>query len=196
MSRKSRSRSSRGGASALGSESAGPGGLVCPACATPHAGDERFCAACAMPLVLDGDAVAAEVPKSDAHARARKVRPELARGELVRVAGGRNQAEAELIHGLLLEEGIPSLVRRAAGFDVPDFLAAGQRDILVPESGAAAARELLTAVERAEPAAGSVSDAGDSTAVSSVRAHALRLGAAIAAAALLAALVAWLLVGL
>ena len=67
----------------------------------------------------------------------------LARGELVRVAGGRNQAEAELIQNLLLEEGIPSMLKRSAAFDVPDFLAAGERDVLVPESGAQAARDFL-----------------------------------------------------
>jgi hypothetical protein len=61
----------------------------------------------------------------------------------VRVAGGRNQAEAELIQGILLEEGVPSVLRRSAGFDVPDFLAAGPRDVMVPESGAELARELL-----------------------------------------------------
>ena len=43
---------------------------------------------------------------------------------------------------MLLEEGIPSLTRRSGGFDVPDFLAAGPRDILVPQSGALAARDL------------------------------------------------------
>ena len=47
------------------------------------------------------------------------------------------------MEGLLLEQGIPSLVRRTGGFDVPDFLAAGPRDILVPATGAALARELL-----------------------------------------------------
>ena len=139
-----------------------------------------------MPLVLAADAAAGEAPESEAHARARKVRPELARGELVWVAGGRNQAEAELIGGLLLEEGIPSLVRRAAGSDVPDFLAAGQRDVLVPESGAEAARELLAQVEAAAPGT-----AGSSASESS---HALRLAAAIAVGALVAALVAWILV--
>jgi hypothetical protein len=61
----------------------------------------------------------------------------------VKVAGGRNQAEAELIQGMLLEEGVPSVMRRSAGFDVPDFLAAGPRDILVAESGVEAARALL-----------------------------------------------------
>ena len=35
------------------------------------------------------------------------------------------------------------MLRRSGGFDVPDFLAAGPRDILVPQSGALAAREAL-----------------------------------------------------
>jgi hypothetical protein len=61
----------------------------------------------------------------------------------VRVATARHQAEAELLEGILLEEGIPSLTRRSGGFDVPDFLASGPRDILVPASGAEVARELL-----------------------------------------------------
>jgi len=61
----------------------------------------------------------------------------------VRVATARNQAEAEMIESLLLEEGIPSLVRRSGGFDVPDFLASGPRDLLVPAAGAGLARELL-----------------------------------------------------
>ena len=59
----------------------------------------------------------------------------------MRVAAARNQAEAEFLQGLLLEEGIPSMLRRSGGFDVPDFLAAGPRDVLVPQSGAAAARD-------------------------------------------------------
>jgi hypothetical protein len=35
------------------------------------------------------------------------------------------------------------MTKRSAGFDVPDMLAAGRRDILVPASGAAAARDVL-----------------------------------------------------
>ncbi len=66
---------------------------------------------------------------------------------LVRVAWARNQAEAELIQGLLREEGVPSLVQRAGGFDVPDFLAAGPRDILVLAEREVAARHILDAVE-------------------------------------------------
>ena len=64
-------------------------------------------------------------------------------GELVRIAAARNQAEAELIQGLLREEGVPSLVRRSGGFDVPDFLASGPRDVLVAARNAVTAREIL-----------------------------------------------------
>jgi hypothetical protein len=95
-----------------------------------------------MPLVRPGSE-ALDAPLSEAHGRARKIDPTLTEGDLVRVAGGRNQAEAELIQGLLLEWGVPSILRRTAGFDVPDFLAAGPRDVLVPESGAETAREVL-----------------------------------------------------
>jgi hypothetical protein len=95
-----------------------------------------------MPLVLAGSDDP-PLPPSEARQRARKIKPEFARGPLIRVAGGRNQAEAELIQNLLLEEGVPSMLRRAAGYDVPDFLAAGPRDVYVPESGAQAARDTL-----------------------------------------------------
>jgi hypothetical protein len=95
-----------------------------------------------MPLVAAG-AETLDEPLSEAHERARKIDPRYTEGQLVRVAGGRNQAEAEFIQGLLIEEGIPSILRRSPGFDVPDFLAAGPRDVLVPESGAEAASEVL-----------------------------------------------------
>jgi hypothetical protein len=64
-------------------------------------------------------------------------------GKLVKVAYGQNQAEAEMIQGLLSEHGIPSMLKRAAGFDVPDFLAAGPRQVLVAEEAAEQAREVL-----------------------------------------------------
>jgi hypothetical protein len=120
---------------------AGP--LVCPVCHASHAADERFCTACGMPLVHAPGAAAPPPKDSRLAERARKIRPGYAEGPLVRVAGARHQAEAELIQNLLLEEGVPSLVRRSGGFDVPDFLASGWRDVLVPSSGADAARELL-----------------------------------------------------
>jgi hypothetical protein len=83
--------------------------------------------------------------ESELAQRARKIRPGYSEGPLVRVASARHQAEAELIQGMLLEEGIPSLAQRTGGFDVPDFLASGPRDILVPASGAEPAREFLGA---------------------------------------------------
>ena len=114
--------------------------LVCPGCGRTHARSERFCADCGMPLVyLPG----AEQPTSERQRRARKVKPQYAEGRLVKVARAQHQSEAEFIEGLLLEEGIPSMVRRSAGFDAAEMLAAGPRDVLVPESGAQAAREAL-----------------------------------------------------
>lgn len=120
--------------------------LVCPRCATAHGLDERFCPDCGMPLVYAGLS-GGDPPVSAAHARARKVKKQYLDGELVVVAGARHQAEAELIQGLLLEEGVPSMTRRSQGFDVPDMLAAGPRDILVPAGGAEAAREILLAAD-------------------------------------------------
>ena len=102
--------------------------LRCPRCGAEHPLDERFCSECGFPLVYAGY---------------ERIDPEYTRGDLVRVAGGRNQAEAELIQNLLLEEGIPSIVRRTAGFDVPDYLAGGPRDVLVAESAVQAARQML-----------------------------------------------------
>jgi hypothetical protein len=95
-----------------------------------------------MPLVAAGGEPLEE-PLNEAHERARKIDPRYSEGPLVKVAHGSNQSEAELIQGFLLEEGIPSVLRRSPGFDVPDFLAAGPRDVLVPESGSDAAREAL-----------------------------------------------------
>ena len=140
-----------------------------------------------MPLVLVGDQAEADVPPpSEARERARKIKPEFARGRLVRVAGGRNQAEAELIQNLLLEEGIPSMLRRSAGFDVPDMLAAGDRDVLVPESGAEAARDLLLAADMM-PSASVQPYEGP---------NALKLLVAFVGAGAVAALIAWGLIEL
>lgn len=80
------------------------------------------------------------LPRDDT---AGKVNPEYAQGELVRVLGVRNQIEGEFIQGLLLEEGVPSILQRSMGFDVPDFLASGPRDVMVPRSGVSASRDVL-----------------------------------------------------
>ncbi len=115
--------------------------LLCPTCGEVFGDEERFCPRCGVPLV---QADAAPVPVSARRERARKIKAQYAEGELVRIARAQHQAEAELIQNMLLEEGIPSMTKRSGGFDVPDFLAAGPRDILVPSSGADAARDLLT----------------------------------------------------
>jgi hypothetical protein len=165
------------------SSSSDPAALACPACGRGHAVDERFCRDCGMPLVHAGDE-SAEAPRSAAHERARKIRPELTRGPLARVAGGRNQAEAELIQNILLEEGVPSVMRRSAGFDVPDFLAAGPRDVLVPASGVEVARAAL----HAEGIAPAPEQTGGPT-----RTQALGIAAALLLGAVITALIAWAL---
>jgi len=69
-------------------------------------------------------------------------------GRLVKVAYASNLMEAEMIQGLLAEHGIPSMVQRTV--DNPEFLAAGPRQVLVPEEAAENAREVLES--REEPA--------------------------------------------
>jgi hypothetical protein len=88
-----------------------------------------------------------------------RARREYAHGELVRVLGVRNQIEGEFIQGLLLEEGVPSILRRSMGFDVPDFLASGPRDVMVPQSGVDAARDVLLQAELLGPPAAGPSPA-------------------------------------
>jgi hypothetical protein len=117
--------------------------LVCPGCGREHPGDQRFCATCGMPLVLSAASPGEEQPAGELRRRARKIKPQYAEGAPVKVVGARNQTEADFIQSLLLEEGIPSMARRSRGFDVPDFLAAGPRDVMVPESSVLVAREVL-----------------------------------------------------
>lgn len=161
-------------------EEAGP--LTCPRCARSHDGDERFCRDCGMPLVYAG--TREQEPITDAHEKARKVRPQLARGELLRVTGGRNLADSELIQGILLDQGIPSILRRTRGFDVPDFLAAGPRDVMVPESGYEQARRLLSDADllTVEAPPGSMPGIGSPA----------RLAIGLAVAFVLAAAILWL----
>jgi zinc-ribbon domain len=153
--------------------------LVCPSCGREHSGDERFCTNCGMPLVYAGDAADDPTPAQE---RARKIDPRYAQGEPVKVAFTRNQAESDLIQNILLEEGIPSITRRTRGFDVPDFLAAGPRDVLVPESGAAVAREFLR-----EAAVGETVEPGQAQVFQPW------IVAAVLGGGLVAALIAWLL---
>ena len=63
--------------------------------------------------------------------------------DLVKVAYAQDQAEAELIQGLLGTVEVSSVVRRAPGFDVPEFLAAGPREVLVAAEDTGVARDVL-----------------------------------------------------
>ncbi len=119
--------------------------LSCPRCAETFPLSERFCSNCGMPLVYAGRG--GEDPITETHQRARKIKPQYARGEAVKVGFARNQAMAEMVQGMLLEEGIPSMLKRTRGFDVPDYLAGGPRDILVPETGAEVAQRLLADIQ-------------------------------------------------
>jgi ribosomal protein L37E len=130
--------------------------LACPRCARRYSLEERFCSNCGMPLTYAGR-VGDEQPVTEQHERARKIKPEYTRGELRHVVTARQQVEAEWIQMLLLEEGIPSTLRRTAGFDVPEMLAAGPRDVLVPESGLELARQLLAETDISMSSAGTSS---------------------------------------
>ena len=61
----------------------------------------------------------------------------------VKVAAASDESVALLMEGVLKDAGIPSLIQRAPGFDAPDFLAAGPRDVLVPGSLVEEARQVL-----------------------------------------------------
>ena len=61
----------------------------------------------------------------------------------MKVAAAPSETEALLMDGVLKDAGIPSLIQRAPGFDAPDFLAAGPRDVLVPGALVEEAKQLL-----------------------------------------------------
>ncbi|HWH44615.1 MAG TPA: DUF2007 domain-containing protein [Thermoleophilaceae bacterium] len=134
-----------------------------------------------------------EEPRSEAHGRARKIDPRYTSGDPVRVAYAQHQAEAEMIQGLLLEEGIPSMLRRSGGFDVPDFLAAGPRDVLVPESAREAARDLLLSADMPDVVARPPGETGGAPMLFGRH---LAVGAAVLAGGFFTALLTWLLLEL
>lgn len=61
----------------------------------------------------------------------------------VKVAAAPDETAALLMEGLLKDADIPSLIQRAPGFDAPDFLSAGPRDVLVPASSWGDAKQIL-----------------------------------------------------
>lgn len=63
--------------------------------------------------------------------------------EWTKVAVAPNETVALLMDGVLKNAGVPALIQRAPGFDVPDFLSSGPRDVLVPGAFLKEARQLL-----------------------------------------------------
>jgi len=61
----------------------------------------------------------------------------------VKVGNAPNESMALMMEGLLREADIPVLIRRPIGFDAPDFLGGGPRELLVPEEAMPEAREIL-----------------------------------------------------
>jgi hypothetical protein len=72
-----------------------------------------------------------------------KIRPEYTHGDLRTVTTVRHVAEGEMLRGMLLEEGIPSMVRPARAFVIPQALGAAPHEVVVPESGYEAAYQLV-----------------------------------------------------
>ena len=110
--------------------------LACPTCARRFPLTEHFCPDCKTPLVYVGRGE--EDPITDPRMRAQRVRPEYASGEMVKVAVASSPAEAELILGMLRDQGIPARMA-----DLGSVFPTGPHEILVPESAYEAARELL-----------------------------------------------------
>jgi hypothetical protein len=61
----------------------------------------------------------------------------------MKVAVAPNETIALLMEGLLHDAGVPPLIQRAPGFDVPDFLSASPRGVLVPSAYLEEARRVL-----------------------------------------------------
>jgi hypothetical protein len=108
----------------------------------------------------------------------------------VRVAVAANQAEAELLQGVLADAEIPSTWRRTGG-DLPDLLAAGYREIYVPAAAADEAQALLATLE-AVPA----DDEPEPTRRIGLERTGLRLIGKVAAALVVASLLASVVLGL
>lgn len=128
---------------------------TCPFCGVEFEHGAGACPSCDLPL-LSADEIATANLLAEAGETAesagrigmlaiadRRPRPEYTIGDLRRVVVATNQAEADMLEDMLHSEGIPCVVRRAGRADLPDFGASGQREILVPEGGLSAARDLL-----------------------------------------------------
>jgi hypothetical protein len=108
-------------------------------------GEQAAEAGAALARALTEPSAAPESPQSATAGSVGHVQPD----GTVRVAVAANQAETELLQGVLQEAGIPSNWRRTGG-DIPDLLAAGYREIYVPAAAAEEAQALLATLETAD----------------------------------------------
>jgi hypothetical protein len=113
--------------------------VECPRCLRPHREVERFCRSCGLPLVHPER----EEEASESRRRRRKVNPLYTEGRPVKIARAPNLVQAELIAGMLLEEGIPCMLSAGRAIMAVYAPVVGPRDVLVPESAVEAAREVL-----------------------------------------------------
>jgi len=119
------------------------GALRCPLCGTTHAEPERFCQHCGVPLGRVAQRGQGAGRPSALREQARKINPRYAEGPLVRLTRASNEPEGEMVRQLLLDAGIPALLRRAADRPIPELLAGGPFDVFVAAGGLQAAREAL-----------------------------------------------------
>ena len=74
--------------------------------------------------------------------------------EPVEVALAANQTEADLIQGILREEGIPSMTKKPEGHFLTDLFQMGARYVVVPASAEEEAKKILEDLERIVPLPG------------------------------------------
>lgn len=74
--------------------------------------------------------------------------------EPVEVAFAANQTEADLIQGILREEGIPSMTKKPNGSFLTDLFAIGPRHVVVPASAEEKAKKILEEAEATYPLPG------------------------------------------
>jgi len=100
-----------------------------------------------------------------------------------------------MIQGLLLEGGIPSVLKRTRGFDAPEFAASGPHDVMVDSDVAQKARGLLdeTMIESEDEFRQEVAEESRLSRPGGTETSPARLALWVAAAFLAAVIVVWLL---
>jgi len=123
--------------------------LVCPGCGASRPAAELFCPDCRLPLVYDPDqAVPVKLSerRSGLEDQAAAVGGRAGQGRV-----GSQSGRGRVHPGPAARGGSPEHAPPQCRFDVPDFLAAGPRDVLVARSGESTARQVLLEAEIVKP---------------------------------------------